>query len=73
MSRPFIGMMLLVKTCLPVRPVSAVANALYSVATATGISATQPQQKQDRVNEEQYEQEDGKNNQEARKSKKKKN
>jgi hypothetical protein len=62
MSRPVIGMKLLGKMCLPMWPVCAVANALYSVAT-------QPQQQQERVKEEQYEQEDGKNNQKARKSK----
>jgi hypothetical protein len=65
-------MMLLGKTCLPMRPVSAVGNALYRVATAIGSSATQPQQKE-RVKEEQCEQEDGKNNQKARKIKKKEN
>jgi hypothetical protein len=72
MSRHLIVMMLRGKTCLPMRPVSAVGNARYSVATAFGSSATQPQQ-QERVKEEQCEQEDGKNNQKARKSKKKKN
>jgi hypothetical protein len=56
----------------PGEDVSAVGNALYSVGTAIGSSATQPQQ-QERVMEEQCEQEDGKNNQKARKSKKKEN